>query len=90
MALSSLAELQSSYGSMVTLRSGHSSGYKAVDYDQRAIKAEKDFRSLHFSDAVYFPKLLKLLYPVQHLVVDKLKEGNLLLEEGKEGREIKR
>lgn len=62
---------------------------KALDYDQGAIKAEKDLRSLHFSDASYFPGLLKLPYPVQRLVVDELKKENLLLEEGKEGREIK-
>ncbi len=62
---------------------------KALDYDQRAIKSEKDFRSLHFSDATYFPGPFKLPYPVQRLVVDELKEGNLLLEEEKEGREIK-
>lgn len=59
---------------------------KALDYGQRA---GKDFRSFHFSDASYFPGLLKLPYPVQRLVVDELKEGNLLLEEGKEGRKIK-
>ena len=62
---------------------------KALDYGQRAIKSEKDFRSLHFSDATYFPGPFKLPYPVQRLVVDELKEGNLLLEEEKEGREIK-
>ena len=33
---------------------------KALDYDQRAVKAEKDFRSLHFSNASYFPGPLKL------------------------------
>lgn len=53
------------------------------------INAEKDFSSLHFFDAAYFPGLLRLPYSVQCLVVDELKDGNVLLEEGEKGRQIK-
>lgn len=60
---------------------------EALDCDQHAIKSEKDFRSLHFSDATYFPGPFKLPYPVQRLVIDKLKEGNLLLERKRRSRD---
>ena len=50
---------------------------KVLDYDQRAVKAKKKFCSFYFLDTLYFLRLLELFYPVQHLVVDKLKEGNL-------------